>query len=46
MVSDRRWSLEDRGRSRNRSINPVWVIVNMRDSDGIYIVEFQRVHQK
>ena len=26
--------MEDGGRSRNRSINPVWVVVNMRNSDG------------
>jgi len=40
MVSDRRWSLEHRSRSRNRSIDLVWVVVNIRDSGEIYIMEF------
>ena len=31
--------MENRGKSRNRSVNPVWVVINMRDSDRIYIVD-------
>jgi len=40
MVSDRRWSLENRGRNRNRSVDPVQVVINMRNSDRIHIVKF------
>jgi len=40
MVSDKRWRLEHRSRSRNRSVDPVQVIVDMRDSGEIYTMEF------
>ena len=35
--------MKNRGRNRNRGINPVWVVVNMRNSNRIYIVEFQKL---
>ena len=38
--------MKDGGKSRNRNVNLVQVVINMRDSDRIHIVEFQRVHQK
>jgi len=46
MVSDSRWSLEHRSRSKNRSVDLVWVTVDMRDSDEIHTVEFQRFYWK
>jgi len=35
-----KWGLEHRSRNRIRSVDPVWVIVDMRDSRGIHPVEF------
>jgi len=43
MVSNR-WSLEHRSRNRNRSVDPVQVVIDMRDSGGVHTVEFQRFH--
>ena len=40
MVSDRRRNLKNRGRNRNRGVDLVWVIVNMRDNNKIYIMAF------
>jgi len=42
-VSDR-WSLEHRSRNRNRSIDPVQVVIDMRDSSRVHPVEFQRFY--
>ena len=43
MVSDR-WSLERRSRNRDRSVDPFWVVVDMRDGGGVHPVKFQRFH--
>jgi len=36
--------LKHRGRNRNRSVDLVQVIINMRNSDRIHIIELQRFH--